>query len=308
VILSSRFPLASNVRVFLPASALDTIFDECDSYAVDETGGRLIGTYSTTDGLLSINVAGIIEPGPAARRSNTSFFQDGEFQERVFRSVERDNPQIEHLGNWHTHHVNGFPHLSGGDVATYARTVNHGNHNTPFFYALLVTTKEAPRAGRRYRVKHYLFRRGEKNGYEIDSRNVDITTGTLIWPRTASTTEAAHERTVPAAPTQRAHDGVVLHEFYGRLRAFTSPKVGLYWRGPIELIDRSDVDVIVVEDLRNGAEPQYTIGLAQPREVLKAVAADIAQRRFPSARAAIVHAERACNRAIFVDSPGAAKT
>ena len=144
-----------------PEAALMTVFDECDSFTDDETGGRVIGTYRETRGELTIEVTGIIEPGPSARRSRVSFFQDGPYQEGIFRQIEQQHPEIEHLGNWHTHHVNGLPHLSGGDITTYTRTVDHKNHNTSFFYALLVIAKNAGATGlSRYVIKHYVFHRG----------------------------------------------------------------------------------------------------------------------------------------------------
>ena len=59
-----------------------------------------------------IQAKGVIEPGPNARRTRTSFFQDGDHQTEVFRRIEAEDPSIEHLGNWHTHHVNGYPTLS----------------------------------------------------------------------------------------------------------------------------------------------------------------------------------------------------
>src|SRR5262245_14169366 len=115
---------AAQTRVALPHAALTVVFDECDGFDHDETGGRVIGTYNVEGSHLSINVTGIIESGPRARRSAVSFFQDGEHQERIFREIERHHPAIEHLGNWHTHHVNGLPTLSGGDIETYHRIVN----------------------------------------------------------------------------------------------------------------------------------------------------------------------------------------
>src|SRR5713226_5747036 len=129
------------VSISIARGALESIFDECDQYDIDETGGRLIGNYRQKGAKYEIQVLGVLGPGPNARRSPTSFFQDGEYQERVFRAVERDHPNLEHLGNWHTHHVNGLQTLSGGDRETYHATVNHHNHNTDFFYALLVTRK-----------------------------------------------------------------------------------------------------------------------------------------------------------------------
>ena len=131
--------LASDVHVSICRATIEAIFSECDSYDVEETGGRLLGAYRVgPDRQLSINVSGVIEPGPKARRTATTFFQDGEYQEAVFRKLETQYPEIEHLGTWHTHHVNGYPTLSGGDRATYHRIVNHKNHNMDFLYALLV--------------------------------------------------------------------------------------------------------------------------------------------------------------------------
>src|SRR5438094_287170 len=126
----------STVSISIARGALESIFDECDKYDIDETGGRLIGTYQRKGTQYDIQVLGVLEPGPNAQRSQTSFFQDGEYQERLFRSIEESHPNIEHLGNWHTHHVNGYLTLSGGDKTTYFKIVNHEKHNTDFFYAL----------------------------------------------------------------------------------------------------------------------------------------------------------------------------
>ena len=71
-------------------------------------------------------------PGARARAS----FRTANYQTEVFRRLEAKDPSIEHLGNWHTHHVNEYPTLSAGDVATYRRIVNHDLHNLDFFYAL----------------------------------------------------------------------------------------------------------------------------------------------------------------------------
>jgi len=98
-------------------------------------GGRLLETYRHENGRYYIEVKGVLEPGPKAERSPTFFLQDGEYQERLFRSIEASHPDIEHLGNWHTHHVNGYPTLSGGDKMTYfkpitpsCRSLTKGSH------------------------------------------------------------------------------------------------------------------------------------------------------------------------------------
>src|SRR6266487_882730 len=126
----------AKVKVLIAKGVLESIFDDCDKFDAAETGGRIIGTYHKKGPHYEIEALGVIGAGPNAQRTATSFFQDGEYQETVFRSLEQKHPEIEHLGNWHTHHVNGLQTLSSGDKATYKRIVNHHNHNTDFFYAL----------------------------------------------------------------------------------------------------------------------------------------------------------------------------
>ena len=189
------FLTARRVRVFLPKAALTQIFDECDCSSDDETGGRVIGFYSAgPDGWLTIRIGGLIAAGPRAKRSPVSLFQDGVYQIRVFRYLERFYPEVEHLGNWHTHHVNGLPALSTGDLVTYHRTVNHPLHNTSFFYALLVTSKRrSSGAASRYRVKHYLFRRGDGHAYRIARSRVQITNQELMWPQCSARSSSMGE-------------------------------------------------------------------------------------------------------------------
>lgn len=130
------------IRITICKDVLEAIFDECDKHNVDETGGRILGYYQYQNEVLNIEACGLIGPGPNARRSSTSFFQDGAYQEEIFRKIETEFPDIEHLGNWHTHHVNGLDTLSSGDIVTYKKIVNHTKHNTDFFYALLVVAKK----------------------------------------------------------------------------------------------------------------------------------------------------------------------
>ena len=160
------------ITVSIPHPILTGIFDECDRYDYEETGGRLLGFYTWDGPYLHIDVKALIAAGPNARRTQTSFFQDGDYQERIFRAIERKHPRIEHLGNWHTHHVNGLQTLSQGDCDTYRRCVTSANHNTDFFYALLVTRKTPQSSYGRYAVKHYVFRRHYEGFVEVESRNV----------------------------------------------------------------------------------------------------------------------------------------
>ena len=40
----TRFEAAKDIRIRVPRAALCAIFDECDRYNHDETGGRVLGT------------------------------------------------------------------------------------------------------------------------------------------------------------------------------------------------------------------------------------------------------------------------
>src|ERR1700721_1141360 len=145
--------------ISIAQGVLDSIYDECDRFDRDETGGRLIGSYKANGDHRDIQVWGVLGAGPKAKRTPTSFFQDGE-----------------HLGSWHTHHVNGLTSLSSGDLKTYHATVNHEQQNTDFFYALLVVQKTHHRA-KRYEIKHFLFRRHDDAVYEIPDAEVAIIDG-----------------------------------------------------------------------------------------------------------------------------------
>lgn len=289
------------VRVILPKAALLTIFDECDRFDRDETGGRVIGVFQEHGSNFSISVTGIIESGPGAQRTSVSFFQDGAYQERIFRQIERQHPEIEHLGNWHTHHVNGLPRLSGGDIETYLRTVNHRNHNTSFFYAQLVTARNNTSDPLlRYSMKHYLFHRGDDRVYEIPSRYVSIVESPLLWPATPA--KPVYRRSLSSpdheAHPDRVYDRDILAEFYRGIRPFTTKGIGFFWRGPLELLDGSTVEVIVVED-PSTSTPSYSVSLRQPTAILQTIADELGAREFGSARLALLTTERLCNRVLY---------
>jgi len=293
--------LGTDIRIVFPEAGLGVVFDECDRFDRDETGGRLVGTYMERGARLTVQVTGIIESGPQAKRSPVSFFQDGAHQEGIFRQIESRHPEIEHLGNWHTHHVNGLPTLSGGDIETYHRTVNHQHHNTPFFYALLVTAKHRTSdPHRRYSIKHFVFRRGDKDFYEIPSRHVEFVDAPLVWPESAlqsDSSEHHHSAGSPARP-DRAYDSEVISEFYPGIRPFSSQKLGVYWRGPLELLDGSKVQVVLLEDSA-GRTPKHSVALRNAPVSLRDVADELAKEEFLSARAALLATERNCNRALY---------
>ena len=289
--------------IAIARGALEAVFDECDRYDVDETGGRLLGTYHHDQGRYEIEVKGVLEPGPNAQRTSTYFLQDGDHQEKLFRALEASHPDIEHLGNWHTHHVNGYPTLSGGDKQTYFKTVNHEKHNTDFFYALLVTSKN--RGGDpRYAVKHFIFRRGDETIYEVLANDVRVVDTPVLRPRTII--ESAEPRDPPPQPPQtcaanpeRAKDQEFFAEFYPGLKALLSAGTGaLYWKGPLPLVDGSRADVVTMEDPDDKMR-SYSIATSCKNPVIADVLTQYPARKFRSARHAVLQLERDLNVALY---------
>ena len=293
----------SPVSVTVARAALESVFDECDRYDADETGGRLLGTYHASGASIDITVSGVIGPGPNARRSSTSFFQDGDYQEQVFRAIEARHPDVEHLGNWHTHHVNGFPTLSGGDISTYRNIVNHRNHNTDFFYALLVVRKN-PRGSPRYEAKHYFFRRNDDAVYEIPQKDVRVVELPLLSPReqAAKVQQPRHsgdEHQTPPANPERVKDKDFFADFYPDLKSLFSERLKApYWKGSLTLVDGSRLDVVAVESA-DGRSPEYSIVTAGEHPALGQALAAYKGRKFASARHAIIQLERDLNREIY---------
>lgn len=290
------FKQADGIQLEIPRAAIEAIFDECDRYNVDETGGRILGTYKGVDRQLGITVSGVIEPGPNAQRSQTYFKQDGEYQETVFRQVEDHVPEIEHLGNWHTHHVNGLRHLSGGDIETYFRTVNHPKHNTDFFYALLVTERVPGKSGlQRYNFKNYVMRRNDDNVYEIPASAVTLVDAPLVWPVSEESVRSkVKTRSAEAVPAMDlVHDQDMVSHFFPRVKMLKSAELGIYWRGTLRTADGADLEVVV---LRDGEAPHgCEVTLRNPPDFLEPVTKALSKEVFPNARSALIAAERACN-------------
>lgn len=298
-----RDPITDKVEVCIPAEALTAVFDECDKYDVDETGGRLVGTYAgDSDDRLEIRITGIIPPGPKARRSATSLFQDGEFQAKVFREIEAEHPEVEHLGSWHTHHVNGYPTLSSGDRETYNRTVNHRKHNPPFFYALLVVNRRyAEEPLDRYGVRHFMVRRGDKTVYEIPREAVRITDEKLWWTKGKSGKRRKKADAYTGQPVigvaDRGIDQRFLKEFFPKLRPFLSGESKtVYWKGPIELIDGTEI-VALIAEIGNGGN--YAVRLKGARGELAEVIEESGGMQFGSGRAAAFGIQSMLNRKLY---------
>lgn len=294
------------VRVEISGDALESVFEECDRYDHEETGGRVIGYFAMDGNCLVIQARGVIEPGPNARRSRTSFFQDGAHQTEVFRRIEAEDPSIEHLGNWHTHHMNGYPTLSAGDRATYRRIVNHELHNPDFFYALLVTHRNDERKGLdRYAVRHYVLFRGDDAVHEIPPTDVEVTDAPCIWPKDHRTSTDARDledhdahgaRPLGRASVAvRARDQVVLGVLFPSLAPRLSTSTGtFFWGGRLPLVDGSTVDVKVAEIEDDGELSYYPVVFSTSGQI-----GDVCGTPFMSAAHAVRAIEQQMNREIY---------
>ena len=299
-------PLIDSVEIHIPASALTKVFDECDQYSADETGGRLIGTYTVSpDERLVIHMTGVIEPGPRARRTATSLFQDRDFQANMFRKIEAEHPEVEHLGSWHTHHVNGYPTLSEGDRTTYRRTVNHKKHNTQFFYALLVVNRsDATSSFNRYSIRHFILFRDNPTIYEIPAEAVKITDKPLWWPENTASEQkkegikiSVDEPAVKA--TDRGIDQQFLKEFFPKLQPFFSNEAKtVYWKGAIELIDGIDVATVIAE-INDGSNVVYVARLKDGREELVKPIEEMKKLQFNSGREAAFTIQRVLSKQLY---------
>jgi len=296
-----------DVRVRIREDVLSSIFDECDLYDSDETGGRILGFYRVFNELLEIDVADLIAPGPKASRSPTSFFQNGEYQERIFRKIEANYPNIEHLGNWHSHHVNGLATLSSGDIATYTRIVNHHNHNLDFFYALLVVAKNRSKIkSMRYKVKHFLLRRNDAAIYEIPEHAVTIDSSRPHLNKSKESMATGIRSDIPTTNKDtrslsiiRKMDQEIISDFYPEVKLLMTKKSQvLYWRGKISLVDGRKFEVLVMENPENNISP-YSITLKNEDIPLFKIAKDYSKRKFRSARKAIFSLEHDLNRELF---------
>lgn len=290
------------IQVEIAGEVLENIFQECDRYDHDETGGRVVGHFAVEGGTLVVRAAGLIEAGPNARRTSTSFFQDGDYQTEVFRRLEAEDASIEHLGNWHTHHVNGYPRLSQGDVATYRRVVNHELHNLDFFYALLVTHRNKGRTGLdRYSVRHYVLFRGEDTVHEIRPIDVRVTHEKKISQKEGNAVNqirgrhSAERHGAERAVEIRAHDQRVLGVLCPLMQPRMSSQTGtFFWKGSVPLIDGSTIEVKIVE-VEDEGKLHYHPVVANVSEGL----AELCETPFQSASHAVRALESRMNGEIY---------
>lgn len=160
------------VQIIVFKPVLDRISESVARSSV-EVGGKLFGRLMLATGRTVIQIETFVDSGPKASRSTTHIYPDGAYQEAMYRVAEHFDPEIEHLGTWHSHHPNGLGELSGGDVRGYLESVNDNRYQPPYFLAILVTGLDMGQP----LVKYYLFTKGEKDYTRLRGDTV------LVYPR-----------------------------------------------------------------------------------------------------------------------------
>ena len=164
--------LPPNCQVIFDPHVQEYILYELQRYPTSEEGGKYVGYLDVTnqahskDRFYRVIITDFLPGGPNAKRTAVEFMPDGEFQERLFRQIEKRDRNIEHLGTWHSHHCNGLDHLSGGDIEGYLKTVNKAAYRPDVFVASLV--KHLPKNSRDANwIDHFLFIRNHDCFYKI---------------------------------------------------------------------------------------------------------------------------------------------
>lgn len=164
-----------DVEILIGESVFSHILREMGKHVSQEEGGKYIG-YIFTPGTLqgdgihinprahAILITDFLPSGPKAVRTAVEFRPDGEYQDRLFRKIEAEDPAIEHLGTWHSHHCNGVLTLSPGDVDGYFRTIAKPAFRLDYFVASLVKYVPSGPLQEGW-IDHFLFVRGLDDYY-----------------------------------------------------------------------------------------------------------------------------------------------
>lgn len=195
-----------------------------------------------------------------------------------------------------------YPTLSGGDRTTYHNIVNHQNHNTDFFYALLVTAKNDHGRGERYQVKHFIVFRNQRDEYEIPASHVTVTNDPIIWPQSDTTGTPPAPAPSPSdkhAERQRVKDRDYFEDFHPEFQPFQSKSTGgLYWKGRLELVDGTIAQVAVAETVDDEGLG-YSAAIKVDADILSDAVQHLTAGRYLSARAGVRKIENMLNKTIY---------
>lgn len=170
-------PRNLGIQIAMDRNVLGYITSDIAKSPDAEEGGKYIGclvpsrqsvlqTLGLDPEVPALVVTDYLPSGPNAVRSAVELLPDGEYQEQLFRQIERLDSAIEHLGSWHSHHCNALQTLSDGDVRGYFRTVNKAAYRPNWFLVSLATRLPSDPSDADW-IDHYLFVRGEDSYHRI---------------------------------------------------------------------------------------------------------------------------------------------
>jgi len=165
--LNRNSSLHRNIAVEVSKIVDERIFSSISGSKVEE-GGKFLGKIQQNGNQLLIKVESYIDSGVNVDNSSGHLMPDGDYQEKLFRLVEKFDPTLDYIGSWHSHHCNGFPELSSGDIRGYQETVNSRAYDVDYLFVILVTGFKKSSTEKRY----YLFIRSQNDFYEIDKSSV----------------------------------------------------------------------------------------------------------------------------------------
>lgn len=158
----------TNIVVEISQAVDDRIFRSISESKVEE-GGKVLGTIQhQQSNKLLITAESYIDSGVDVDNSSGHLMPDGDYQEKLFRLVEKFDTTLDVIGSWHSHHCNGFPELSSGDIRGYQETVNSHLYDVNYLFVILVTALKKSSTEKRF----YLFVRGQNDYYELDKSNI----------------------------------------------------------------------------------------------------------------------------------------
>lgn len=176
--------LGLNIVVEISNTVITRIRDTILRSDVEE-GGKLIGKISQNNNTVLIKVINYIDSGPRVNNSMTHLYPNGDYQEAMFRVIETMDPEIEHLGSWHSHHCNGLDTLSSGDVIGYQKSVNNPQYHLDYFLVLLVTGI----VGDQPKIKYHLFYRNQDKYHQINESSIRIIPATSTYEKLLESAE-----------------------------------------------------------------------------------------------------------------------
>lgn len=123
--------------VWIKKSVLETINDELHKWYPYETGGVLMGYWNGDE----VVISQIIDGGPNASRTKTSFNPDHDYQLKEISRIYRLSGRTEtYLGDWHTH-PDAKAYLSDRDKKTLRNIARYKTSRQSMPLMMILGTK-----------------------------------------------------------------------------------------------------------------------------------------------------------------------